>query len=95
MILDEPEHAPYTMTALANCNERIDSKGLEEGKGRICSKDNNESDLTGLDVADADRAVVVVNGKMWQGPARGQIGFSKMFNPLCNFLLLFLPWPQT
>ena len=52
------------MTALANCNERIDSKGLEEVKGRICSKDNNESDLTGLDVADADTAVVVVNGKM-------------------------------
>ena len=65
------------------------SKGLEEGKSRLCSKDNKESDLTGLDVADADTTVVVVNGKMWQDPARGQIGFSKMFNPLCNFLLLF------
>ena len=48
------------MTALANCNERIGSKGLEEGKSRLCSKDNNESDLTGLDVADADTTVVVV-----------------------------------
>jgi hypothetical protein len=54
-----------------NCNEGIDSKGLEEGKGRICSKDNNDSDLTGLDVADVDAAVVVVNGKI--RPARGQL----------------------
>ena len=51
------------MTALANCNERIGSKGLEEGKSRLSSKDNNESDLTGLDVADVDVAVVVVRGK--------------------------------
>ena len=51
------------MTALANCDEGIDSTGLEEGKGRLCSKDKNESDLTGLDVADVDVAVVVVRGK--------------------------------
>jgi hypothetical protein len=54
--------------ALANCNEEIDSKGLEEGNGRLLSKDNNGSNLTGLDVADVDAAVVVVNGKMWQDP---------------------------
>jgi hypothetical protein len=57
--------------ALANCNEEIDSKGLEEGNGRLLSKDNNGSNLTGLDVADVDAAVVVVNGKMCQArPAR-------------------------
>jgi hypothetical protein len=62
-----------------NCNEGIDSKGLEEGKGRICSKDNNDSDLTGLDVADVDAAVVVVNGKI--RPARGQL--SSVFSLQC------------
>ena len=58
------------MTALANCDEVIDSTGLEEGKGRICSKDKNESDLTGLDVADVDVAVVVVRGKTRPGVDR-------------------------
>jgi len=38
---------------------------IQKGQSRV-RKDNNDSDLTGLDVADVD-AVVVVNGsEMWQ-----------------------------